>query len=211
MYSSNWEDDRFSVEALELRQTDIVGKPPRITGIDVDAMSVEQRNLISSLRAAISANDSRIAEYFLILAKYPALLQSQLALGTVLFNGKLTPRERELSILRVGRLCRAPYEWSEHVKIAKRYGVTASEIERVALGSEAEGWSEHEAAILRAVEQLFAVQMIDDETWEILARTWDEQQLIELPGLVGQYIAVALIQNSIRLRLEKDSEGLSSR
>ena len=180
-------------------------------GINVDAMSVEQRDLISRLRAAISANDSAISEYFLILAKYPALLQSQLALGTVLFKGKLPPRERELSILRVGWLCRAPYEWGEHVKIAKRYGVTACEVERVALGSDAEGWSEHEAAILRAVEQLVADQMIDDGTWEILSRKWDEQQLIELPALVGQYIAVALMQNSIRLRLEAGNAGLSSR
>lgn len=211
MRSSESEHDKFSAEALYLRQQDIVGKPPRIAGINVDAMSVEQRDLISRLRAAISANDSEVSEYFLILAKYPALLQSQLALGTVLFKGKLAPRERELSILRVGWLCRAPYEWGEHVKIAKRDGVTAYEIERVALGSEAEGWSEHEAAILRAVEQLVADQMIDDETWEILSRTWDEQQLIELPALVGQYIAVALIQNSIRLRLETGSAGLTSR
>lgn len=211
MRSSESEHDKFSAQGLELRQQDIVGKPPRIAGIDVSAMSAEQRDLISRLRAAISVDDSGISDYFLILAKYPTLMQSQLALGTVLFKGRLTPRERELSILRVGWLCRAPYEWGEHVKIAKRYGVTACEIERVALGSDAEGWSEHEAAILRAVEQLVADQMIDDETWEILSDKWDEQQLMELPALVGQYIAVALLQNSIRLRLEAGSAGLSSR
>lgn len=211
MCSSDREHDKFSVEALILRHEDILGKPPRITGINVDAMSGEQREVISRLRAAISANESGISDYFLILAKYPTLLQSQLALGTVLFNGRLTPRERELSILRVGWLCRAPYEWGEHVKIAKRFGITEFEIEHVALGSEAEGWSEHEAAILRAVEQLVADQMIEDETWDILSQTWDEQQLIELPALVGQYIAVALMQNSIRLRLEPDNVGLSGR
>ena len=79
-----------------------------------------------------------------------------------LFKGALSPRERELAILRVDWLCGAPFEWGEHVDIAKRYGVSREEIERVTQGSSAPGWSEHERAILKGVEESLANYMISD-------------------------------------------------
>ena len=45
------------------------------------------------------------------------------------FNSKLDPRLRELAILQVGYLARAPYEWSHHVKIGYAFGVTDADIE----------------------------------------------------------------------------------
>jgi hypothetical protein len=53
--------------------------------------------------------------------------------------------------------------------------------------------------------------MISDATWAALAHSWDERQLIEFPALVGNYIAVALIQNSLRIRLNEGSLGLMER
>jgi hypothetical protein len=43
---------------------------------------------------------------------------------TQLFKGGIGPRERALTALRVCWLCRAPFEWGEHVDIAKHYGVS---------------------------------------------------------------------------------------
>jgi alkylhydroperoxidase family enzyme len=123
----------------------------------------------------------------------------------------LSPRERELAVLRVGWLCRAPYEWSQHVDIAKRYGVTAEEIERATHGSSAPGWTEHEAAIVRGVEELLGDQSISDDTWNVLARTWTERQLLEFPTLVGYYVAIAYSQNSLRMRLNAGKKGLRER
>jgi 4-carboxymuconolactone decarboxylase len=129
----------------------------------------------------------------------------------LLGKGELSARERELAVLRVGWWCRAPYEWGEHVAIAKRCGVSSDEIERITEGSSAPGWTEHERAILRAVEELLDHQMISDPTWETLARTWTERQLIEFPVLIGQYFATALQQNSLRVRLADDNLGLRQR
>jgi alkylhydroperoxidase family enzyme len=129
----------------------------------------------------------------------------------LLGKGLLSPRERELAVLRVAWLCRAPYEWGQHVEIAKRYAITAEEIERVTKGSTAAGWTEHEAAIVRGVEELLGDQMISDETWDVLARTWDERQLMEFPTLVGQYVSVAYSQNALRIRLNAGNRGLRHR
>lgn len=205
------DEDRFSVEALARREHEILGQPPRIAGLTADEVSPEQRDVIARLRGAIAADDSSLSDYFLMLAKHPVLLTRQLEMGTALFQGQISPRERELAILRCGWLARAPYEWGEHVDVAKRYGLTTADVERAVAGAAADGWTTHEAAILAAVDQLFFDQMIDDETWSTLAGTWTEQQLLELPILVGQYLSIALVQNCLRLRLEPGNIGLSRR
>lgn len=106
-------------------------------------------------------------------------------------------------------LLQAPYEWGEHVQHSKKYGLTVEEIERVTCGSAAPGWTAHEAAILRTCEALRADVFVSDETWAILARSFDEAQLFELLVLIGQFTNVAYFQNA--LRLEPGNEGLAAR
>ena len=50
-----------------------------------------------------------------------------------------------------------------------------------------------------------------DDTWAVLAKTWDDRQLLEFPILVGQYLGVAYQQNSLRNRLMPGHVGLSAR
>ena len=75
----------------------------------------------------------------------------------------------------------------------------------------APGWTEHEAAILRAVEEMLSTQTVSDATWATLAKTWDEQQLLEFPMMVGQYVCTAIVQNTLRIRLENGNPGLTHR
>lgn len=116
----------------------------------------------------------------------------------------LPARERELLILRTGYLCRAPYEWGQHVVIGRAAGLTDDEIARVATGPAADGWSAEEATLLRAADELHADSCIGDATWAALAERWDEQQLIEVCMVVGQYHLVAFALNSIGVEPESD-------
>ena len=152
----------------------------------------------------------KIPDYMRTMVKHPALFRAQMELGTVLFKGLISSRERELAVLRIGWLAGAPYEWGEHVKISQRYGVTLEEIARVQQGSTAPGWSEHEAAILRGVEELMSDYAVSDATWDILAKSWDEAQLLEYPAMVGQYVVTAFVQNTVRSRLAPENPGLAN-
>jgi alkylhydroperoxidase family enzyme len=146
------------------------------------------------------------------MLRHPELFARQTDIGLQLLSrGALPARERELVILRVGWLCQAPYEWGEHVIIAKSLGITSEEIERITHGSSASGWTKRERAILRATEELRETAMISDSTWAVLAESYNERQLIELPIVVGQYQTVAYYQNSLRLRLHTGNAGLKSR
>jgi alkylhydroperoxidase family enzyme len=193
---------------IDAREAEILGKPQRIAGLKPDEFDEDATALVVKIRQSTGAGTSKIPDVFGLMLRHPGLFRCQLEMGIQMFKGEISPRERELAILRVGWWCRAPFEWGEHVAIAKRYGITSEEVERIRNGSSAPGWSEHERAILRAVEELLSDQMICDATWETLARTWTERQLIEFPMLVGQYFATALQQNSLRVRLGAENKGL---
>jgi alkylhydroperoxidase family enzyme len=202
----------YDAAAIAAHEAEINGKPQRVESVRLEEVSQDARDLINGIRATIGlAPTDLIPGYSLLMIKHPELFRRQLEMGIAFFKGRVAPRERELAVLRTAWLLRAPFEWGEHVDIGKRYGVTAEEIERVIQGSAAPGWSEHEAAILRAVEEMLSEQVISDETWATLAKSWDDQQLIEFPLMVGQYVATALQQNALRVRLAPDNPGLTYR
>ena len=197
-------------DRLAERTAQVVGDGPKIAAIPDSEMSNETRDIVNTIRKSAGAGAAaEVPDYMRTMVKHPALFRAQMELGTVLFKGQISPRERELAVLRIGWLAGAPYEWGEHVKISQRYGVTLEEIDRVQQGSSAPGWSEHEAAILRGVEELLSDFAVSDATWQILARTWDEAQMLEYPSMVGQYVVTAFIQNSVRSRLAPENPGLS--
>lgn len=144
---------------------------------------------------------------FRTLAHHPKLMKRWLVFGNhVLARSTLAPRERELAILRIGWLCRAGYEWGQHAVIARRSGVSDAEIERVADGPEAPGWSDADRALLRAVDELRADAFVSDPTWEALGKHFSTQQVLDLVFAVGQYQLVSMALNT--LGVQPDSPEL---
>jgi alkylhydroperoxidase family enzyme len=177
---------------------------PRITPLPPEEWSDEIKELLSRLE-----RDGRIFNIFATLARHPALLRRWLVFGNhVLSKSTLPPRERELAILRMGWLCRAEYEWGHHVAMGKAAGVTADEINRVAKGPDAPGWSQFDAALLKAVDQLHADSFINDSTWKALTKRYNDQQLLDLVFTAGQYKLVCMALNSVGVQLEEGYETL---
>lgn len=194
---------------IAAREAHVVGGGPRIAPLAQEDIDAPSRELIREIRASAGAPPmDEVPEYMRTVIRHPRIFKCQMELGNVLFQGCIPAPERELAVLRVGWLCRAPYEWGQHVNIAYRVGLTPQQVARTRIGSQASGWSAHEAAILRGVEELLEDKALSDETWDVLAQSWDEAQLIEFPMMVGQYIATALVQNSLRIRLEGGNPGL---
>lgn len=197
---------------IAAREAQVVGDGPRILAVPNEELDEASVELVNTIRASAGAGAVTVVpDYMRTVIKHPEIFRCQMEMGIVLFQGRISPRERELAILRIGWLCQAPYEFGQHVNISKRYGVTTEEIERAVEGSAAPGWTEHEAAILRGVEELLEDKAVSDDTWNVLAKSWDEAQLIEFPMMVGQYVATAFVQNTLRIRLEPDNPGLSHR
>ncbi len=94
----------------------------------------------------LTAPDGSPLNIFGTLANHPKLLKRWLVFANhVLAKSTLTPRDRELLILRAGWNNQAPYEWGQHVAIALRSDISQEEIDRVAAGPDAPGWDPFDA------------------------------------------------------------------
>jgi alkylhydroperoxidase family enzyme len=194
------------------REKQVASGDQRIAPLAPEQFTKEEQDIAASLQAFFGTKEQGIPKTFATMFKHPGLYKGQMQLGLELNkHGKLPPREREMVILRTAWLARSPFEWGEHVAYGKRLGLSSDEIERITQGSSAPGWNEHDRAVLRGVEELIGDYALSDATWATLAKTWDEPQLMELPGLVGSYTLTAMIYNSLRFGLLKGNEGFRTR
>jgi alkylhydroperoxidase family enzyme len=140
-----------------------------------------------------------------MLAQHPTLTHAFNTFnGHILFNSTLTPRERELVVLRVAAVRGSDYEWAQHVVLAGDAGLDADDIARIAEGPDAEGWGVLDAAMLRAVDELIADALISDDTWAALSSELDRQQLMDLVFTVGAYELLAMAFKSFGVQLDAD-------
>lgn len=165
------------------------------------------------LGANMTGTEVRLGDnnVFTTLARHPDLFKKWLPFGGFLLGaGVLGARERELLILRTGFNCGSDYEWGQHVRLSEMLGIAREDVDRVAHGPDADGWSETDRALLRAADELHADSKISDATWEALASAYDERGRIEIAMLVGQYHMVAFALNSLEVELDPGLESLPS-
>lgn len=183
---------------------------PRIAPLTDEEMDADTRALLGATSGGVGAG--RVLNIFRTLAVHPKLLKRWLVFGShVLAKSTLPPRERELAILRVGWSCQSEYEWGQHVAIGKQCGLTDAEIERIAAGPDAPGWSERDRTLLRAADELVADHFITDATWASLAHDWSTEQIVDLVFAVGQYTLVSMALNSFGVQLDAGVTGFPKR
>ena len=141
---------------------------------------------------------------FTTLVRHQRLFRRWLPLLGGLLSGELSGRDRELLILRTALRCGADYEWAHHQSFAHDAGITDAEIERVRDGADARGWEAHDAALLRAADELHDTNHISDATWATLREVYTDSQLIEVPMVVGHYHLVAYVLHSLQVQLEDE-------
>lgn len=142
------------------------------------------------------------------LAHHPALTQAFNTFnGHILFASSLSPRERELLVLRVAAVRGSDYEWAQHTVLAHDAGLDAEEIKRVAAGPDAEGWSDFDRSLIRAVDELVADANLSDETWTVLTGAFDERKMLDLVFTVGAYDALAMAFRSFGVEIDADLAG----
>jgi len=139
------------------------------------------------------------------LARHPTLTRAYHTFnGHVLFASTLSPRDRELLVLRVAAIRQSDYEWHQHVVQAGDAGLEPDEIARVAEGPDAPEWSPRDRALLRSVDELIADAKVSDSTWVQLTAEFDEQQLMDLVFTVGAYETLAMALRTFGVVLDDD-------
>ena len=186
---------------------------PRITPLPPGEWPEEMRAAIAAIRPSnprqpMPPRDPSRPKGLNVLgtfARYPTLAQAFHTFnGHVLFGTSLSPRQRELLVLRVAAVRDATYEWKQHVVLATDAGITSEEIDRIAAGSDLELWSSLDRAMLGAVDELLADAKVADPTWEVLAADLDTEQLMDLVFTVGAYDLLAMALRSFGVPVDDD-------
>ncbi len=177
-------------------------KEPRIAPLEADQWNEEAAEVMQRFAAR-----GNVANIFKTMANHPSLLRRWLVFANhILGKSTLSPRDREILILRIGYLCRAEYEWAQHVVIGKRVGLTDAEIKGIAEGPSTSVFSDpRERLLLQAVDELRNDAFISDATWQALQAHYNQQQLMDIVFTVGQYNLVSMALNSFGVQLD---EGL---
>ena len=121
-----------------------------------------------------------MAAVYRTFAQHPALYVTRQVLSEhIRLGSTLSPRVREMLILRIGYLCQSAYEWAAHARAGRAAGLSADEIRRIAAGPDA-GWSAADAAILRAVDEIYATDVVSEATWKELGAQFDRERLLDV-------------------------------
>jgi 4-carboxymuconolactone decarboxylase len=171
---------------------------PRIAPLAPDELGAEQQRLLS-----VAGSEKNI---FTTLVRHPQLFEVFIQLAVqLMYRSGLPDHAKETLILRTARRCGAEYVWAQHVEIAREVGLHEHVI--AAVGTEhPEPADEHLALLISAADQLTVHHGLDDPTWAALRQHYDDQQLIELCMLVGEYAMVAGVLTSLRVPLEPGQE-----
>jgi 4-carboxymuconolactone decarboxylase len=114
-------------------------------------------------------------------------------------NARLPAQVRELLILRVAVRTRSGYEWRQHRRMGRDAGLTEAQIVAVWQGPSAELWTAWERTLLNAADEFMDHFAVSQATWNDLADTLDPAEILELLFLVGGYMCLAGVLNSVAL------------
>lgn len=179
---------------------------PRVKPLSESEWSEEVTELL--VGGTKGVGKGRALNIFRTLAHHPKLLKRWLVFGNhVLFKSTIPARERELVILRTGWRCGSEYEFGQHTLIGKSSGLTHDEIVRLTKDGDAEGWTDADRLLIRAVDELHDDSKISDDTWSALSERWSTEQLLDLVFAVGQYTLVSMALNTLGVQLDDGVPG----
>jgi 4-carboxymuconolactone decarboxylase len=145
-----------------------------------------------------------------VVATHPTFLPPYMTWAkAVALSGVLERRDNALLALRTGFRCDSEFEWGVHAETAMlRAGLSADEVARVAAGPDAASWSQRDAALLRAADELQDAHTISDATWQELGEYFTPDALLEVAFVCGHYTMLSMVANTVGVRPEEQWQSL---
>ena len=187
-----------------LLQTSVNGVEPRIAPVPESEWTDAQRAIVARFGPG-----GRATNALRVYLRHPVLAENILPFEQYISTqSTLSPRHRELLILRTAWVCRSEYIWAQHAAIARAAGLTAGEVARIAAGPDAPGWDRFEATLLRAADELLVDSFVSDPTWRALMATYDTRQAMDAVFTVAEFTMIAGTVNSLGVPIDA---GLADR
>jgi 4-carboxymuconolactone decarboxylase len=168
----------------------------RLPPLRDDALTHEQREVATAI-----ARGPRGGVYgpFVPLLRSPELADCAQRMGEYLrYRSAIGTRLSELAILVVARQWHQAVEWSIHMPIALRAGISRETIAAVAEGRRPDAMSDDETLVHDFCVELFRDHGVSDATFEGVAARFGEQGVVDLVGINGYYTLLAMVMNVAR-------------
>jgi len=167
-------------------------KVPRISPAPEDQWTDVQKQLVAKY-----APNGRADNGLKTLLNLPELVDAVMPYTNYLLNeSSLSPRHRELLVLRVAWLLGNRPLWATHAKAAREAGMSSSDLRRVAQGPDASGWDPFEATLLRLANELFRNSSVSNSTWNSLSSRYDLTHLMDAVETVNHFIVLSMLYNT---------------
>jgi alkylhydroperoxidase family enzyme len=177
-----------------------VGDDPRLTPLPAAAWDDTVRDALRPLLRPERADPRDAGNVLATLVRHPGLAQGYLELNAhLLVHSTLSPRVREVALLRAVQARGSEYLWDHHVPIAQRAGLTTADIDELRHGRAVD---EVDALTVRVADELEELNTVSDATWSALQAHFDERQILDLIFTIGCYQLLAVAVNVLGIQPE---------
>jgi AhpD family alkylhydroperoxidase len=117
----------------------------------------------------------------------------------------LSPKLRELIILRVGELCGAAYEVHHHKRIAREVGMTESQIAATRAGADTAGLDEQEKLVLAIADDLVKDKQVGEANFAKAVEVFGVRTVADIVLLAGFYTTACYFLKTFGIDIEQPS------
>ncbi|GAA4326194.1 carboxymuconolactone decarboxylase family protein [Pigmentiphaga soli] len=157
---------------------------------------------LAQLESQIQAARGRISLLYQVLLNSPPVASGwEQMMSAIRNHNSLSPKLRELLILRVAVLNHARYEFDAHVPHAAAAGAAPEIIEAMRAPDPAADprFSPAEAAALAYADTMTRDIEVPDDIFERVAAHYQGQQLLDLTATIASYNMVSRFLNALRI------------
>ena len=163
---------------------------------------------IKELFQQIEDNGARIANLYRVMVNSPHVTRSLIKLGNSLISKTSLPTKlRELTIMRVAKLCGSEYEWAQHTSIALQSGISQTQLDAINSWKESSAFAEEERAVLQYVDEVSQNVKVTDKTFETLRQYLDERNVVELTLAIGWWGMLARLLVPLEVEIDEQLAG----
>jgi 4-carboxymuconolactone decarboxylase len=139
----------------------------------------------------------------LMMANAPASIKGLVEFAnSILFQSQFDPRKREIAILRVAHVTHALYEWTQHIELARLFGVTEQEIEIIQFEEPVTSLDQEGNLLCRVADEISRDVRLSDEALGLILERYGVRQATELILCVSYFNFVSRFLESTRVEIE---------
>ncbi len=166
-------------------------KEPRFPQLTMDQLDEKQKPLGEQIMKVSSVG---LGGPYNPMIRSPVLGQRLYDLFYYLrWQTSVPTRLNEFAILIIGRQWRSQVEWFAHAPLAAKAGLSTDIIADLKEGKRPSKMADDEALVYDFVTELTTTKKVSDETFARAKKIFNDQQIVDLTAVAGNYVMVAML------------------